>query len=161
MSQHEIKVGMGEGVVTNAPRIISSTGIGSCVVVTLYDSQKQTGGLAHIMLPDSGIVNGQRPPYHCADTAITALLRRLQGNGALRENLAAKMIGGARMFAGNNGSSPGIGKRNIASIRQILVREKLPLIGEDTGGGYGRSVEFNLDSGRVIVRAIGREDREL
>ena len=161
MSQNEIKVGMGEGAVTSTPHIISSTGIGSCVVTTLYDSQKQVGGLAHIMLPDSNGINGRRPPYHCADTAITTLLNRLQIKGAVRENLVAKMIGGAQMFAGSNDSGPGIGKRNITSIRQVLSRERLPLIGEDTGGGYGRSIEFHLNSGKVIIRAVGREDREL
>ena len=161
MSQHEIKVGMGEGSVTSTPHIISSTGIGSCVVTTLYDPQKQVGGLAHIMLPDSNGINGRRPPYHCADTAIATLLKKLQIEGAVRENLVAKMIGGARMFAGSSDSSPGVGKQNITSIREILDRERLTLAGEDTGGGYGRSVEFCLDSGRVIIRAVGREDREL
>ena len=161
MSQHEIKVGMGEGAVMSTPHIISSTGIGSCVVVTLYDSRKQVGGLAHIMLPDSNGINGRRPPYHCADTAITTLLKRLQSKGATQENLVAKMIGGAQMFASGNNSSPGIGKQNITTIRQILDREQLLLIGEDTDGGYGRSIEFHLNSGRVIVRAVGREDREL
>ena len=161
MFQHEIKVAMGEGAVTSTPHIISSTGIGSCVVVIIYDPQRRVGGLAHIMLPDSRDINGHRPPYHCADTAISALLNMLQCKGATRENLVARIVGGARMFAGSNGSSPGIGKRNIASIRQLLDRERLTLAGEDTGGGYGRSVEFYLDSGRVIIRAVGREDREL
>ena len=161
MSQNEIKVGMGEGAVTGTPYVISSTGIGSCVVITLYDPRRQVGGLAHIMLPDSNGINRRRPPYHCADTAIAALLNRLQFKGAVRESLVAKIIGGARMFVNNNGSSPGIGKQNVISIRQILIRERLPLAGEDTCGGYGRSVEFNLDSGRVIIRAVGREDREL
>ena len=161
MSQREIKVGMGEGAVTSTPHIISSTGIGSCVVTTLYDSRKQIGGLAHIMLPNSNGINGRRPPYHCADTAIAALLKRLQIKGAMRKNLVAKMVGGAQMFACSNSSSPGIGKQNITGIRQILDRERLPLIGEDTDGGYGRSIEFHLNSGKVIIRAVGREDREL
>ena len=161
MSPNEIKVGMGEGAVTSTPRIISSTGIGSCVVVTLYDSSKQVGGLAHIMLPDSDGINGRRPPFHCADTAINTLLNRLQIKGVVRENLVAKMIGGARMFADNNSSSQGIGQQNTTSIRQILGRERVQLVREDTGGGYGRSVEFHLNSGKVTIRAVGREDREL
>ena len=161
MSPDEIKVGMGEGAVTGTPHIISSTGIGSCVVVTLYDTCIQVGGLAHIMLPDSYNVNGQRPPYHCADTAITTLLNSLQIQGAMRESLVAKLIGGAQMFTGNNGLSQGIGTQNVISIRQILSRERLRLGGEDTGGSHGRSVEFHLESGRVIVRAVGGEDVEL
>ena len=161
MSQNEIKVGLGEGAVTSTPHFISSTGIGSCVVITLYDSRKQVGGLAHIMLPDSNGINGRRPPYHCADTAIIALLRRLRSKGAVWENLVAKMIGGAQMFVCSNSSAPGIGKQNITNIKQMLDREQIPLMGEDIGGNCGRSVEFYLDSGKVIVRAIGKETMEI
>ena len=52
-------------------------------------------------------------------------------------------------------------EQNILSIRHILRGEQIPLVGEDTGGHHGRSVEFHLDSGRVIVTAIGKEDREV
>ena len=48
-----IAVEMGEGVVARAPRTISSQGLGSCVAITLYDTQKKMGGLSHIMMPNS------------------------------------------------------------------------------------------------------------
>ena len=55
----------------------------------------------------------------------------------------------------------GIGEQNVKSIRRLLERERIPLIGFDVGGKHGRSVEFYLDSGRVVVKAFGREDREI
>ena len=152
---------MGKGIVARAPYVILSVGLGSCVVVTVYDSERKIGGLAHIMLPDSNSLNGLRPPYQCADTAIATLLNGLQGKGAIPRDMVAKLVGGARMFPSIVDLSPAIGEQNIISVKHILSYERIPLTGEDTGGHYGRNVEFHLDSGRVIVKAIGREDKEL
>ena len=157
----KIVVGIGEGIVARAPHIISSLGLGSCVVLTLYDTQRRIGGLAHIMLPDSHSVNGYHTPYQCADTAIAALLDELCGKGAMRRNIVAKMVGGARMFSDYENGSAGIGEQNIASIKNILKRERISLIGEDTGGHHGRSIEFHLSSGRSIIKAIGKADEEI
>jgi len=161
MDQHRIAVSMGEGTVARTPHIVLSEGLGSCVAITLYDTRRKIGGLAHVMLPDSSSLVGLRPPYHCADTAITALLRGLRSRGAVRQDIVVKIIGGAQMFTCSNGSGPGIGEQNITSIRHMLRRRGIKLVGEDTGGHCGRNVEFHLDSGRVIVRAIGSEDREI
>ena len=171
------QVGMGEGVVARAPHIISSLGLGSCVVVTLYDAQQRIGGLAHIMLPDSsqmrmrsddcGMRNNnpeseiRNRRYQCADTAIVALLDELRGNGATRRNIVAKMVGGARMFSDYNDGSKGIGEQNVISVKHVLKREGIPLIGEDVGGHHGRTVKFELNSGRLLVKAIGKTDREI
>jgi chemotaxis protein CheD len=161
MALHRIQVTIGEGVVVGTPHVISSLGLGSCVVVILYDAGRRIGGLAHVMLPDSASVRGRRPSYQCADTAIATLLKRLRSNGAARQDIVAKIVGGARMFSCYDGSDTGIGEQNILSVRHILRKEGIPLVGEDTGGHHGRSVEFHLDSGRVIVTAIGKEDREV
>jgi len=42
-----------------------------------------------------------------------------------------------------------------------LRRERIPLIGEDVGGHHGRTVKFELNSGRLLVKAIGKTDREI
>ena len=99
--------------------------------------------------------------YKCADTAIAALLEELQSKGAIRQNMVAKMVGGARMFSCNGDVNTGIGAQNIISVKRLLMSERIPLVGEDVGGHYGRSVEFHLDSGKVILRAIGKEEREI
>jgi chemotaxis protein CheD len=161
MVPNRIQVAMGEGVVASAPHIVLSSGLGSCVAVVLYDAQRRIGGLAHIMLPDSASVNGRRSPYQCADTAIAVLLERLQSRGAVRRGIVAKMVGGARMFSCYESPNTGIGDQNITSVKHILRREQIALIGEDTGGHHGRSVEFHLDSGRVVVTAIGRGERKI
>ena len=159
--QENIEVMMGGGAVTTAPHIILSSGLGSCVVVTLYDTERKLGGLAHVMLPDSDSLNGYHPPYQCADTAIAALIKELRTIRARPLDMIAKLVGGAKMFLSGDDLSPGIGEQNIISVKYILKRKRIPVIGENTGGNYGRNVEFYLDSGKVIVKAIGREDKEI
>ncbi len=159
--QNKIEVTMGGGAVTTAPDIILSSGLGSCVVVTLYDSERKLGGLAHIMLPDSISLNGSHPAYKCADTAIATLIKELRSMRASPRNMVAKLVGGAKMFLSSDDFGPCIGEQNIISIKRILTRRRIPVIAENTGGNYGRNVEFYLDSGKVMVRAIGREDKEI
>ena len=152
---------MGKGAVTTAPHIILSSGLGSCVVVTLYDAKQKLGGLAHIMLPHSNSLNGYYPPYQCADTAITTLIKELRSMRASPRDMVAKLVGGAKMFLSSDDFNPGIGEQNITSVKNILEQKRIPLIAENTGGNYGRNVEFYLDSGRVMIKAIGREDKEI
>ncbi len=178
------KCAMGEGIVTRAPNIISSVGLGSCVAVTIYDTRRKIGGLAHIMLPNQlrndecGLRNKEEqktpqsafrnpqsairnPQYKCADTAIAALLEELKSKGAVRQDLVAKMVGGAQMYSSYDDSNSGVGKQNLMSIKRILDRERMPLIGEDVGGHHGRNIEFYLDSGKVIVMAMGKGDKAI
>ena len=155
------RVAMGEGAVKRAPHIISSVGLGSCVAVIIYDTTRKIGGLAHIMLPDSSQICSHNSRYKCADTAITALLEELKSTGAVRQNIVAKLVGGAQMFSSYDNSNPGVGKQNILSIKRIVSEEQIPLMGEDIGGRHGRNIEFHLDSGKVIVRATGKGDRVL
>jgi len=159
--RNKIAVRMGEGVVARAPHIISSLGLGSCVTVALYDTKRRIGGLAHIMLPDSNSPNGRYTTYQCADTAITALLEQMQSKGAILKDIVAKMVGGARMFSSYDGLNPGIGEQNIISIKHILNRQGIPLIAEDIGGHHGRNIEFHLDSGKLVIKAVGKEVTEI
>jgi chemotaxis protein CheD len=158
MAANEVRLGMGEGVVASDPQVVLSAGIGSCVVVILYDGGRRTGGVAHVMLPDSADVRGRSGPFQCADTAIATLLARLQSRGARPQDLVAKMVGGAQMFAGDNGA--GIGKQNVTRLKDLLDRERIPLVGWDVAGRHGRSVEFHLASGKVVVRTLDKDDKQ-
>lgn len=160
-----IKIKMSEGIVSCSPHIICADGCGSCVVVTLYDTRARIGGIAHIMLPCILHVRGSLPEpvsaFQYADTGIEALLREMLGKGASMKNMVAKIAGGARMFEYYKDKEISIGEMNIECIKGVLKRMDIPLIGKDTGGSHGRSVVFYLDSGRVVVKALNREDKEI
>ncbi|MCI0563454.1 MAG: chemotaxis protein CheD, partial [Nitrososphaera sp.] len=50
----EIAVKMGSLSVSDSPQAVLTTFVGSCVALCVYDPVSKVGGLAHIMLPDSG-----------------------------------------------------------------------------------------------------------
>ena len=104
----------------SAPNIISSIGIGSCVVVALYDSEFKIGGIAHIMLPCSVGVTQSHSPYQFADTAVAFLIKNMIEGGAVRQKITAKVVGGSQMFSCNGDTEGSIGARNILSIKNIL-----------------------------------------
>lgn len=154
-----IKVGMADLNVCNSPDGLTTLGLGSCVGIALRDPVLKVGGLAHIMLPDSTAIRGGSsniPKF--ADTGIEELVRRMEALGAKRNRLTAKLAGGATMFATQSKSDlVKIGERNVLASKQKLAELKIPILAEDTGKNYGRTVIFYPETGEYIIRAVGRE----
>jgi chemotaxis protein CheD len=151
-----IKVGMADLNIADSGAILRTTGLGSCVGVTLYDPIIHLAGMAHIMLPSSEIAReGQLNLAKYADTAIPELLLRMKNKGANRERLVAKMAGGAQMFAFMGGTDTmRIGPRNVEATKLALALFSIPLLAEDTGGNYGRTVELNSITGIFSIRSV-------
>lgn len=151
-----VKVGMADLNAAADGALLKTSGLGSCVGLTLFDAQRQAAGMAHIMLPSSeiareGLINAAK----YADTAVTELLDRVLRLGAERRRLVAKIAGGAQMFAfAGAGDSMRIGPRNVESAKRELDRLGIPLIAEDTGGHYGRTVEIDSRSGVYTIRSV-------
>lgn len=158
-----IKVGMADLNVTSNPNSIRTTGLGSCVGLTLYDPHLKLAGMAHVMLPSSSIAReGQLNIAKYADTALPELLERMLKLGAERRRLIAKMAGGAQMFAfAGSGDTMRIGPRNVESCKEMLVHLGIPLIAEDTGGNYGRTIELDCETGVLNIRSVQKGVKEL
>lgn len=141
---------------------ISTIGLGSCVAIVLHDAAAQVGGMAHVLLPSETMSRDQSNPAKFPTTAVPLLLREMKRLGASMERVRAKIIGGASMFG--NLMPPGginIGERNVAAVREVLAGAKVPIIAEDTGSDYGRSVFLYVLSGRVEVRSLRKGSRVL
>jgi len=160
---NKIKVGMADLQIAKAPDILVTLGLGSCVGVALYDSKAKIGGLAHIMLPDSKQTRkGETNVAKFADTAIAKTLADMEKQGAKRQHITAKIAGGAQMFAFNNASEVmRVGDRNVEAVKKVLGMEKIPLIAEDTGGNFGRTIELDTSTGKLFVRTINKGEKEI
>ncbi|MDR1134986.1 MAG: chemotaxis protein CheD [Clostridiales Family XIII bacterium] len=156
-----IRVGISDYAKSRAPEIIVTYALGSCVGICLYDSLRKIGGLSHIMLPESSMASRtETNRMKFADTALTDITRDLVNMGASR--LTAKIAGGAQMFATPAmGAMGDIGGRNVRAVKAALARLKIPIIAEDTGRDYGRTVYFDLSTGIMKVQSIGKSTREL
>lgn len=158
-----IKVGMADLNVASATDLIRTTGLGSCVGLTMYDPNLRLAGMAHVMLPSSEIAReGNLNIAKYADTALPELLNRLISMGASKHRIVAKMAGGSQMFAfAGSGDTMRIGPRNVESCRDVLLDLKIPLLGEDTGGSVGRTIELNCETGVLSIRSVQKGVKEL
>lgn len=155
-------VGISDYKLERNPNVIATYALGSCVGICLYDKFAKVGGLSHIMLPESSMFSrNEINRMKFADTAVVDLVQALIGIGADRKRLTAKIAGGAKMFEVQPGSPMGtIGERNINSVKNILYSLKIPIIAEDTGLNYGRTIYFDLETGIMKVQSLSRNIKE-
>ena len=152
-----IKVGMADYKVGRSPATLISYGLGSCIGISIYDPQRKIGGLLHIMLPDSTTARFTDNPAKFADTGIPLLINDIIALGASRSRLVAKIAGGAQMFAFSHATDiMRVGSRNADTCKQILRKNGIRVIAEDTGGACGRTVSINLENGDYTVKTIDR-----
>lgn len=162
MSSQVIPVGLGELKAAREPSVrLVCYGLGSCIGVTAYDSRRGVAALAHVVLPDSNLARRSGSPGRFADTALPALLEAVERLGGRRENLAVKLVGGARVLRFGPSAQLDIGARNIDAVRLALSRLGLHPVAEDIGGNHGRTVHLLAEDGRVVVSTVGRGEREL
>ena len=152
-----IKVGMADLNVCKAPDMITTLGLGSCIGIAVYDPVVKIGGLAHIMLPDSTQMRNNSNIAKFADTGIEELIKRVMAAGANKRRLVAKIAGGAKMFQVSGLSTIGnVGDRNAEASRIKLKQLGIPLLAEDTGLNYGRTVELYPATGEFYIKAVGK-----
>lgn len=151
-------VGIADMNVVRAPDVLVTYALGSCVGICLYDIHERIAGLAHIMLPCSRDISTlPDQEYKFADTALPILLRRMEYMGASRPHIRAKIAGGAQMFAMvNNSALASIGERNVAAVKWELQNMHIPLMAEDTGKTYGRTLYLSADDGSMRIKSINQ-----
>ncbi|MNP56680.1 Chemoreceptor glutamine deamidase CheD [compost metagenome] len=115
------------------------------------------------MLPSSDIAKeGNLNIAKYADTALPDMIAKMEKLGASLSRLEAKMAGGAQMFAfSNNSDTMRIGPRNVESCKEMLARYRIPILAEDTGGNYGRTIEFDCTTGSLMIRSVQHGVKEL
>lgn len=157
---------MGEMAIGSGDLVLQTNGVGSCLVITMYDDVVKVGGLAHTMLPGR----------HIAGVAVSKILQEKDGisvgdakyveeamehlvtgiveQGGMADRLHIKLIGGAKMFHLLTTNNFTVGAQNVASAKNKLLDMQIPLESEDTGGTIGRSVGIDLGNGLVTVRSV-------
>lgn len=158
----EIKVGMADLKVCVSPDSVTTLGLGSCVGIALRDPITKIGGLAHIMLPDSTQIRNNSNIPKFADTGIEELVRQVTLKGANRARLVAKIAGGAQMFGfGSASETVRVGERNVEATKKKLAQMKIPILAEDTGKNFGRTVIFYPETGDFVIRAVGKQEYKI
>ncbi|MCR4655542.1 MAG: chemotaxis protein CheD [Lachnospiraceae bacterium] len=157
-----IKVGMADLKLCKAPDKITTLGLGSCVGIAIRDPQTKVGGLAHIMLPDSTQIASNSVKAKFADTGVAELVSLMIKNGANKSRMVAKIAGGAKMFAFNSKNDiMSVGDRNVEAVKKALSLQRIPILAQDTGNSYGRTVEFDPETGEFLIKAVGKGQKTI
>lgn len=135
---------------------LGQTLLGSCVSACLYDEVAGVGGLNHFLLPGTAMRNADAARYgvHAMELLINSLMKL----GADRGRLQAKVFGGANL---RGFGTLRVGTRNREFVREFLATEGIPIRGGRLGGSQPLQVRFYTETGRAMVRPLGRQEGPL
>ena len=157
-----VKVGMADLQIAKAPDSLITLGLGSCIGLTLYDPVTKIGGMVHYMLPDSTQLKNNTNIAKFGDTGIRELYNQMVKRGAVPRRMVAKIAGGAKMFEVSGLSNVGhVGERNAEQARKMLKELHIPLVAEDTGLNYGRTVTLDCETGDFFIKAVGKTNKTI
>ena len=135
-------------------RYFVDTILGSCVAVCLFDKVKHIGGINHYMLPlwnGSGLAS---PKF--GNIATEKLIEKMLKNGAIKENMVAKVFGGANQMD----STMNIGQRNVDIAKEVLEQHNIKVIAENTGGTVGRKLRYDMGTGQVMMKFLNKSEKK-
>ncbi|MBT3980590.1 MAG: chemotaxis-specific protein-glutamate methyltransferase CheB [Bacteriovoracaceae bacterium] len=121
------------------------TSVSSCVVVSIFDTEKKYGGICHISLGSSSA----EKDHKTAEFLIKALLREFKDGGSRPEALEAKIVGGcdSLRFTEFHPSQD-----NINSTIEVLKRYNLKVVANSTGGSCSVDIKFYPTTGEIRTR---------
>jgi chemotaxis protein CheD len=142
----------GEFAVSDDPRQVFTTLLGSCVAACIMDTEAGVGGINHFLLPGDDDSNGLRYGVNAMELLINGLLQR----GARRDRLRGKLFGGARVLDGFSD----IGRQNAAFAERFFRDESVAYLGGSLGGSQARRIQFWPTTGRARQRFL-TDDRTI
>lgn len=163
MTGREIVVRVAELDVGSRGDTLVTVGLGSCVAIILHEPAAAVGGLAHVLLPSPSLSRRtESGPGRFPQTAVPELVERMASLGASPRRIVARLVGGAGMFTSLTPvGAIQMGERNAVASRQALLAHGIAVLGEDLGGDFGRTVRFDVASGRVEITSVRHGGRSL
>src|SRR5258707_1951600 len=143
-SERLIHIHQGECRISEDPRVVLTTMLGSCIAACLRDPIAGVGGMNHFLLPDTDEGDHSASLRYGAN-AMELLVNGLLSIGAKRERLEAKLFGGGRMSDGLRD----IGEKNTEFAWLYPNHERKPRLRARTRGRDERRTEFCAVDGRV------------
>lgn len=149
-----IKVGIADYKIASSPSKLVTLGLGSCVGICIFDTEKKIGGLAHILLPEKKEYTiKNKADLKCADAAIPAMIDEMQSLGCNIKDCRAVIVGGGNMFTCETKDiTLSVGYKNQEAVRKVLNSYRIPIVCDETGGNVGKTVFFDTENGDVYVK---------
>jgi chemotaxis protein CheD len=153
-AEHTVRrlvINQGDYHVSDDPRVIISTILGSCVAACLRDPRLGVGGMNHFVLPrpmGQKASAGDLSRYGCflMEQLIDALLKR----GASLNRIEAKIYGGASSMTFRST----VGERNIDFATRFLTERGITISEAYVGGTHGCKLEYWPVTGKTAISLV-------
>jgi chemotaxis protein CheD len=123
-------------IVRDSENIAFKTLLGSCVAIMFYDKEQKIKGMNHFLLPST---NNSNEDMKYGLYSVEAMLNEMYKMGCKKENMAAKISGGADIVNVTL-SSKSIGHRNVEFAMDFCASEGFRIISNHTRGTDGRVI---------------------
>lgn len=138
----------GDLYVSTDPAVFKTV-LGSCIALCVHDSRLKSGGMNHFIYAES---NGKSGSDSYGDISCENLIQKMITSGSRKKDLTVRIFGGASSFIRTPIYSPG--NNNIRIAKKIINNWRIPVIEEDLGGCFGRTIVFSTDSDRIILKKL-------
>ena len=155
-TEKEYVVVVGTYIVATNPAVLTCIGLGSCLAVALHDPKKHIGGLTHSMLPKYKEGKDKLNPAKFVDTSIYLMVDELTQMGSNKKSMNAKIVGGEQRFNFQSSDILDNGKRNIQVAKETLKAEGIKILAQEVGDERGRTIAFDLKTGKIEVRICNK-----
>lgn len=157
-----VAVGLGEIKISRDPgELLVAYGLGSCLGIGVFDPIARVAGMLHAILPANPNGSSENAGKY-VDTGVALLLEQMIKLGGERRRFILRMAGGANMLIAPGMSSVlNVGSRNVESAFAIFTTLNLKLASHEVGGNVGRTVRFYVADGRMTIRTMGNQEREI
>ncbi len=116
--------------------------LGSCVAIMFYDKKTKIKSMNHFLLPST---KNSNEDMKYGLYSVEAMLNEMYKLGCRKENISAKISGGADIMQLNSASINSIGHRNVEFAKDFCRAEGFKLISEHTRGEHGRLILLTND----------------
>lgn len=153
--------------VAKTPTLIWTT-LGSCISIIFYHPQRQISSICHPQLPSR-----RKEPEYCCDhcpvkclqdvdpanefkyvtCTVFYMIRKFHNIGISKNDIQVKLFGGAKILK-ESSDITSVGPKNVVIAKQLLNDNGLKIMGENTGGNFGRTIYLYSDTGVVLHKKL-------
>jgi len=164
MRTHTI-IGGEFAVVKDDEDIALKTLLGSCVAIMFYDKKQKVKGMNHFLLPTT---ENSNEDMKYGLYSVEAMLNEMYKLGCSKENMSAKISGGADIMNIST-HSKSIGQKNVEFARTFCKAEGFRILSDHTRGNDGRVILMgngfeafikNVDNSNT-AKEVAKEERRL
>jgi len=163
MKTHTV-IGGEFAVVSDAEEVAFKTLLGSCVAIMFYDKNKKVKGMNHFLLPAT---DNSNEDMKYGLYSVEAMLNEMYKLGCSKQNMAAKISGGADIM-NISSMSKSIGHRNVEFAHTFCKSEGFRILSDHSRGNDGRVILMgnrfetfikNVDNSNTSIEVANEEKR--